>query len=118
MVKAALNHVDQPTYHERIVQLTSPVCEIAPGVCGPELEAWVAIIKQIRNDQSHQLLKNFGGAEHASYFVATTSCRWILALCILLEIVSPDELRSAVAKSQSCMYALANMDEEHIWDLG
>jgi hypothetical protein len=91
------------------------VLEVAPGVCGPELESWLSIVKKIRNDQSHQLLGTFGAAELGPYFVATTSCKWILILRILLEMVSPEDLRDAVRKSKSFMYALANMDEEHVW---
>ncbi|AOY74420.1 hypothetical protein ARZXY2_4921 (plasmid) [Arthrobacter sp. ZXY-2] len=115
VLRDALSYVDQPSYHARIVQLVSPVLEIAPGVCGPELEPWLAIVKKIRNDQSHQLLGTFSAAELGPYFVATTSCKWVLVLRILLEIVSPEDLRGAVRKSQSFMYALANMDEEHVW---
>ncbi|GLU61411.1 HEPN domain-containing protein [Paenarthrobacter ureafaciens] len=115
VLRDALSHVDQPSYHERIVQLVNPVLDLAPGVCGPELESWLSIVKKIRNDQSHQLLGTFGAAELGPYFVATTSCKWVLILRILLEMVSPADLREAVRKSKSFMYALANMDEEHVW---
>ncbi|MDP9936863.1 hypothetical protein J2T11_003231 [Paenarthrobacter nicotinovorans] len=116
MLGNVLNHVDQPTYHQRIVQLAAPVCEIAPGICGPDLDLWVKIVKKIRNDQSHQLVSRFGGTEFSSYFVAMISCRWILTLRILLEVTDSNELKAAISKAQNFMFALANMDEEHLWD--
>ncbi|MFJ4030144.1 HEPN domain-containing protein [Paenarthrobacter sp. NPDC089989] len=115
VLRDALSYVDQPSYHSRIVELVSPVMEVAPGVCGPELNSWLGIVKKIRNEQSHQLLGAFGSAELGNYFVATISCKWVLVLRILLEIVSPKDLKEAVTRSQSYIYALANMDEEHIW---
>ncbi|MDD7833937.1 HEPN domain-containing protein [Paenarthrobacter sp. AB444] len=115
LFSAALNHIDQPSYQQRLTEIAVPVVEIAPGLIGPELSAWVKSMKDIRNDQSHQLLDRFYEEEITQYHIASISGRWVLRLRILTEFVDPSQLSAALRESQSFAFALANMDVEHYW---
>jgi hypothetical protein len=111
----ALNHIDQPSYQQRVAELAAPVLSMAPGLCGPDLTAWVKTMKNIRNDQSHQLLDRFYDEEVTQYHIASLSGRWVLKLRILIEFVDPVRLGSALREAQSFAFTLANMDVEHYW---
>lgn len=115
LFSAALNHIDQPSYQQRLIEIAAPVAEIAPGLIGPGLTAWVKTMKDIRNDQSHQLLDRFYEEEVTQYHIASISGRWVLRLRILMEFVEPSQLSAALRESQSFAFALANMDVEHYW---
>jgi ApeA N-terminal domain 1 len=115
LLRGNLNHVDQPTYQDRLMQLASPVWALAPGLCGPSTVKWAEMIKKVRNDQSHQLLDSFSEPEIAVYYTATLTCRWVLILRILMEFVSIDSLKTALAESDVFLYALANVDGERLW---
>lgn len=115
LLRGSLNHVDQPTYQDRLLQLAEPVWGLAPGLCGPDPMEWAIMIKQIRNDQSHQLVRSFLENEIAAYFVATITCRWVLLLRILMELVTADGLKAALLASDRFLYALANIDGERLW---
>lgn len=111
----ALNHIDQPSYQQRVAELAAPVVGMAPGLCGPDLISWVRTMKNIRNDQSHQLLDRFYDEEVTQYHIASLSGRWVLKLRILIEFVDAVRLSSALRESQSFAFTLANMDVEHYW---
>lgn len=115
LLSEALNHIDQPSYQQRVEELAAPVELIAPGLCGPDLADWAEAMKNIRNDQSHQLLDRFYEEEVTQYFIASISGRWVLTLRILLEFVDPVRLHSALREAQTFAFALANMDAEHYW---
>ncbi|MFE4837388.1 hypothetical protein ACFRAU_22245 [Arthrobacter sp. NPDC056691] len=95
--------------------MASPVVEVAPGLCGPDLSDWVKSMRSIRNDQSHQLLEHFYEEEITQYHIASISGRWVLVLRILLEFVGPTRLGLALGESQTFAFALANMDVEDYW---
>ncbi|MFK4296560.1 hypothetical protein ABH924_001705 [Arthrobacter sp. GAS37] len=111
----ALNNIDQPSYQQRLLEMASPVVEVAPGLCGPDLSAWVKSMRSIRNDQSHQLLDHFYDEEITQYHIASISGRWVLVLRILLEFADPTRLGLALGESQIFAFALANMDVEDYW---
>lgn len=115
LLRGSLNHVDQPTYQNRLLQLAEPVWALAPGLCGPDPMEWADMVKKIRNDQSHQLVRSFLEGEIAVYFVATITCRWVLLLRILTELVSANSLKDALLASDRFLYALANIDGEQLW---
>ncbi|MBP2266397.1 hypothetical protein J3A64_001861 [Pseudarthrobacter sp. PvP004] len=112
----SLNHIDQPSYHQRLTEMAAPVVAMAPGLCGPDLTAWVKAMKDIRNDQSHQMLDHFHEDDVAVYHIASISARWVLRLRILMEFVEPSRLATALKESQSFAFALANMDVENYWE--
>lgn len=33
--------MDQQSYQQRLLEMASPVVEVAPGLCGPDLSDWV-----------------------------------------------------------------------------
>lgn len=111
----ALNHVDQPSYQQRVAELAVTVVDIAPGLCGPDPTDWVKSMKAIRNEQSHQLLDRFYEEEVTQYHIASISGRWVLALRILMEFVDPVRLGRALRESQTFAFALANIDSERYW---
>jgi hypothetical protein len=115
ILRNALVHVDQPNYQQRLEQLVEPVHRVAPGLLGPDPGRWATTMKNIRNDESHQLLSSFYDDEVGRYIIASISGRWVLTLRILLEVVEPASLRKALAESTDYAFALANMDGERLW---
>lgn len=112
----SLGHVDEPTYSERISNLAADVVKIVPGLCGPELGSWVRLVKDIRNNQSHQLGEEFHEVRISEYFVAVETARWVLSLTILLKVTERDLLSVALANSNTLHFALANIDSEGVWE--
>lgn len=59
-------------YAVRVGELAKELEVVAPGLCGPpDLERWKKTVKDIRNDQSHQSLTRFHGAEADRYYAAS-----------------------------------------------
>jgi hypothetical protein len=112
----SLGHVDQPSYAERIFELATDAAEIIPGLFGPDLGKWVALVKDIRNNQSHQLGEEFHEVRISEYFVAVQTVQWVLSLTILLRVVQRDLMRNALAKSNTLHFTLANIDAEGVWE--
>lgn len=112
----SLGHVDQLSYAERISDLATDVTGIVPGLFGPDLGKWVDLIKVIRNNQSHQLDEEFHEVRISEYFVAVQTVQWVLSLTILLKMAERDLLASALAKSNTLHFTLANIDSEKVWE--
>lgn len=103
-------------YAVRVEDLAKELEEVAPGLCGPpDLERWKKTVKDIRNDQSHQSLTRFHGAEADRYYAASLAVRNVLALRMLLLLVPADALRDALAGSRSVQCDLANMDQAGLY---
>ncbi|MFP3714714.1 HEPN domain-containing protein [Puerhibacterium sp. TATVAM-FAB25] len=116
-IAGVLNHLDQMNYKERVTELIAPVLRVAPGLVGPDPEAWVETMKRVRNDQSHQLeaVNTFFDNEIAEYYILSVSGRWVLHLALLLRVADPQDVSQSLAASQTFQFALANMDAEHYW---
>lgn len=115
--REALGHVQDPSYTDRLTELLPPVQVAAPGLLGPSLSGWIKDMGEVRNTQSHGLQRDdeLGEAGISRYYVLGSSGRWTLKILLLLQLVSPGTLRSALWDSDRFMYALANMDREHYW---
>lgn len=115
--REALGHVQDFSYTDRLSDLLPRVEAAAPGLLGPSLSGWIKDIKDVRNIQSHGLQRDddFGEPEISRYYVLGSSGRWALKILILLQLVDPDTLRSALWRSDRFMFALANIDREHYW---
>lgn len=116
LLLGVLNHIDQQSYAERVKQLAAPVANLAPGMFGPDLDEWVAMVKWIRNAQSHQLKVGFDESAVSVYYTASVACRWILSLTILGKLVPDEQIAAALKESESFQFALANMDGEQVWE--
>lgn len=115
--REALGHVQDPSYADRLTELLPQVQAAAPGLLGPSLSAWIKDMGEVRNTQSHGLQRDdeLGEPGISRYYVLGASGRWALKILLLLQLVHPDALRSALWDSDRFMYALANMDREHYW---
>lgn len=116
LLQGVLNHIDQQSYAERVKQLVVPVANLAPGMFGPDLDEWVAMVKRIRNAQSHQLKVGFDESAVSVYYTASVACRWLLSLTILSKLVPEEHIAAALKESETFQFALANMDGERVWE--
>ncbi|WP_394253070.1 HEPN domain-containing protein [Arthrobacter pityocampae] len=115
LANEALSHINEPNYHDRVMALVEPVQELVPSLFGPELSEWVDRTKAIRNAQSHQTLQIFDEEKIQEYYVFMQSCRWAVTLRMLLIVLPKEQVLSALRKSRSFHFALANIDQENLW---
>lgn len=113
--KEVLHHLNQVTYQNRVMEILLPVYKIVPSLFGPDLARWVQMVKNIRNNESHQLTQEFNESSIAIYYVAVESCRWAMVLRILLQLCPEYDFQSSLARSERFSYALANIDREELW---
>jgi len=114
---SALGFINEPSYAERLTELLTPVLDVAPGLVGPDVGGWIKAITALRNDQSHQLdpTSTFEKADISEYLVLSVTGRWALRIRLLLELVTPNEMRKALHESTPFAYALATVDTEKLW---
>ena len=115
MFSEVTRHLNQVTYQDRVMELLLPVCEIVPSLFGPDLSKWVEMVKKNRNNESHQLVKEFDEPAFSIYYVVVESCRWAMVLRILLELCPEYDFKSILACADRFSYALANIDREELW---
>ncbi|WP_026928064.1 HEPN domain-containing protein [Granulicoccus phenolivorans] len=115
---AALGHVGEMSYAERLRALLTPVNRVAPGLFGPSLNGWIKRMKDVRNVQSHQLDEHdaFGEKEIDLYVALNISGRWALRLALLQLVLSKDDINDGLGRSNRFRIALANIDASHVWD--
>lgn len=113
----SLGQVDEVSYRERLNDLVGGVREVAPGLLGPDPEAWINDMCSIRNSESHQLpgVDNFDDKQVARYYVMSASGRWLLQIAILTLLATPELIRSSLRGSSKFGFALANIDREAYW---
>lgn len=115
LLRETLNHLDQPSFHDRAQVLLEPVLEIVPSLFGPNFKEWITETKRIRNSQSHQLPVDFNEQAIQQYYVVMESCKWAITLRILLQVLQKDQVLRALTRSTTFEFALANIDREHLW---
>lgn len=113
--RETLRHLNQMTYEDRAAELLEPVRRLVPSLFGPDLRSWIAMMKKIRDHQSHYLDIEFDAPPTALHAVATRSCRWALVLRILLELSPGYDFRSNLVRAHSFALALATIDREELW---
>lgn len=112
----AVGFVGQTTYSERVTELTEPVRSLAPYLFGPDHNRWVKDMRDIRNEQSHQLSTGeFDDREVRRYYVMAATGRWALQLALLQQLVTDGALHDALRECDKLGYAMANVDRERFW---
>lgn len=113
--RETLRHLNQMTYQDRARELLEPVRLIVPGLFGPDLVQWIAMVTRIRDHQSHHLAIEFDEPPTALYDAAAKSSRWALLLRILLELNPGYDFPSHLVQSPGFSAALAGIDRTGLW---
>jgi hypothetical protein len=112
-LEQSLGFLGQTTLGERLKTLAGPAADVAPGLLGPSLDAWVNGMKNARNGEGHQLYAapEFGADKFDPYYQLLTSGLWVARISLLLLMdVDPATLTAALHSHQSFLFDLANMD--------
>ena len=85
-LEQSLGFLGQTTLGERLKALAGPAADVAPGLLGPSLDAWVNGMKNARNGEGHQLYAapEFGADKFDPYYQLLTSGLWVARISLLL----------------------------------
>lgn len=110
-MREALNHVDEPSYRERLREVLDPVAELVPDLFDEDLDHWAGFMAALRNGQAHSLPQSTHGSvpnhdsfrevEQVLYLRWAETARWALRLALLLPALDPDKLRERVTSPKA-----------------
>jgi len=119
-VRAALEHLREPSYPKRLLRLAERADDVVPKVVGRRTEEgrpsrWKNAVVSARNDFAHRLNRGWLDEERLDQYLAVIgSLRWLLTAVLLLETGLPaDTLADRFAQHQRYLLFLRQAREWH-----
>ncbi|MEV7098497.1 HEPN domain-containing protein [Amycolatopsis sp. NPDC051045] len=112
-MRASFEHLNEPTFNERLNELLPPIESIAPGLIGHDRAKWISEVVSARNLEAHRFDKEIPNhlERNDNYYQLAVSTEWVLWIAVLLRLgVDQEELRAGLLQHQQFLFALANMD--------